>query len=109
VNPGDPERPTGEGDLAPIQEGVLDEEALEALQRDLRALAQITEVRLKDAPRAHSPDLHVSLEQALAALRTGRARGVQIRYRYGGEDWCDTLIRRDAGVSIVRVRAPGAG
>ncbi len=48
----------------------------------------------------------VSLEQARQHLRDRSVRGVQLRYRFGGHEWWDTLICAADRVRIVRMRAP---
>ena len=29
---------------------------------------------------------------------------MQVRYAYDGHTWCDTLLRRPAGLTLVRIR-----
>jgi len=102
---GQPERPVRAEDLPPMHEGSLDHDGLAALQRDLEQCAQVIGVRVKGAGQAIASDARPGLDEAFEAIRNGGAVGVQIRYRYQGEAWCDTLMRGKDGVRLVRVRA----
>ncbi len=81
----------------------LDPATLEALFADLEALADIEEVQIKgaSATRAGLTDL----AEARRALAYG-AHGVQIRYRWEGQGWLDTLLRTPGGLRLVRSPAP---
>ncbi len=86
-----------------VFESVLDADGLDALFRDLSALADIEQIRVR---QGRGQDATVTLEEAREALLGESPRPVQIRYRHEGSLWCDTLIRFDAGVRIVRVLVP---
>jgi hypothetical protein len=90
--------------LPPLQQTVLDVATADALFRDLAACADILAVIPKHGPRQHSTHDVTTLEQARTRLSAGLLLGVQIRYRYQGETWCDTLLRRPAGLTLVRIR-----
>ncbi|WP_437475844.1 hypothetical protein WME75_24615 [Sorangium sp. So ce1014] len=100
--------------LPPLQEAVLDEATLEQLFLDIVGAAELVSVSLKagataragDRPRAGSGGDELAL--ARRALGDGTALGVQIRYRFGGSEWCDTLLRLPSGVRLVRVRMEDA-
>jgi hypothetical protein len=92
--------------LPALQDALLDAELLAALFRDLSVLAKIDEVLLKGGARSHASERSVSLEEALEALEHGRAMGVQIRYRYEGNPWWDTLLRTPQGIRLVRIQPP---
>ncbi|WP_437707251.1 hypothetical protein WMF45_26305 [Sorangium sp. So ce448] len=105
----DPEIP-----LPPLQEAVLDEATLDQLFFDLAEAAELVSVSLKagataragDLPRAGSAGDELAL--ARRALGDGTALGVQIRYRFAGSEWWDTLLRIPSGVRLVRVRIEDA-
>jgi hypothetical protein len=44
-----------------------------------------------------------SLELARNALAAGVASAVQLRYRFGGQEWWDTLVRIEGGVRLIRI------
>ena len=89
--------------LPQLQESLLDAQTLEQLASDLRSLAQVEEVLLKGGAMAMTTGKAVSLSQALEALQQGRVLGVQVRYRYGGSGWWDTLLRTPHGIRLVRI------
>lgn len=90
--------------LPALQQTVLDLATVEALFRDLAACTRVHTVRPKYAPGAHAPAETLTLEQARVRLFAGLLLGVQIRYAYEGHEWCDTLLRRPAGLTLVRIR-----
>lgn len=76
---------------------------VEALFRDLGALAQVRAVRVKGGPEAYAGGA-ADLGQARAALLAGAA-AVQVEYAHQGEGWCDTVLRVGEGLfRVVRVR-----
>lgn len=90
--------------LPPLQQTVLDVATTDALFRDLAACADILAVLPKYARRQHCDSEPLTLEQARTRLSAGLLLGVQIRYRYDGQTWCDTLLRRPVGLTLVRIR-----
>lgn len=90
--------------LADLQDAVIDDATLDRLLFDLGACATVLEVRVKGAPAEHASGPVPELDRAVADLRAGRVLGVQIRYRFGGTDWCDTLLRVSGGIRIVRMQ-----
>lgn len=87
-----------------LQQGALDPATLDALFADLAQCTQIDEVQIKGAADGRAVRL-AGLDAARAALATG-ARGVQIRYRWDGSAWLDTILRTPAGVRLVRTAIP---
>jgi len=92
--------------LPPLQDALLDGERLLALFSDLSGMVEIDEILLKGGPQSRAVEQPLSLEEARAALEQGRAMGVQIRYRYQGRPWWDTLLRTPHGIRIVRIQPP---
>jgi len=93
-------------ELPELREADLDEAGLRALFRDLAAAATIDEIRCKQAREHHADSATISAETALDWLLEGRVRGVQVRYRYQGEAWCDTVLATADGHRVVRMAAP---
>jgi hypothetical protein len=92
--------------LPALQDALLDADTLEALFHDLAGLVEIEEILLKGEPRSHALERPVSLEEARAALKQGAVLGAQIRYRYQGSAWWDTLLRTPQGIRLVRIQPP---
>jgi hypothetical protein len=90
--------------LPPLQQTVLDVATTDALFRDLAACTLIHAVIPKYARNAHTGADSLTLEQARTRLAAGLLLGVQVRYAYDGHTWCDTLLRRPAGLTLVRIR-----
>lgn len=98
--------------LPALQQTVLDAPTLDALFRDLAQCTQILGVIPKGAPQAYATDRGISLEAAREGLASGAFRGVQVRYRYEKQEWCDTLLATPSGVRLVRIsldEAMGSG
>ena len=91
--------------LPELTESTLGAEQLGDLFRDIGALTQVVEIIPKQGPRDYVDDrLTLDLDTAQARLLDGTFRGVQIRYRYDGGLWWDTLIKLPEGFRIVRIR-----
>jgi hypothetical protein len=91
-----------DGGAMMLQDAILDAPTLDRLLLDLEGLAQILEVRRKGGPQAHATSS--SIREVAGALRQGQA--IQIRYRFDGAEWWDTLMPTPAGVRIVRIQQP---
>jgi hypothetical protein len=88
--------------LPSLQDAVLDDATLDQLFFDLEASAELCAVLVKGAPSEHAEDAPLSLAGARETLRAG-GRAVQIRYRYGGAEWWDTLVPTPGGTRLVRI------
>jgi len=91
-------------DLPDLQQAVLDEVTLADLFRDIELATELIGVTRKDGPESRAAEEPLTLVEAHELLRTGQTRSVQLRYRYEGTQWWDTLIRTPTGVRLVRVR-----
>lgn len=84
---------------------LLDAAQVEQLLRDIEACTKITEIIPKYATRGHVPDTSaVTLAQARELLAARAVRGMQLRYRYEGADWWDTLMLVGDQFRLVRIR-----
>jgi hypothetical protein len=91
--------------LPDLNQSMLDSATFEALCRDLRACTEITEVIPKYGAEAYVPeDAQLTLERGWELLQAGQLRGLQVRYRYDGADWWDTLMKTSGGIRLVRIR-----
>lgn len=77
----------------------LDPETLEALFNDLSTQVEIDTVLIKGDTTTRAAV--GGLAEARKALADG-ARAIQIRYRWQGEGWFDTLMRTAGGIRLVR-------
>lgn len=94
--------------LPELHAAALDPGTLAALFDDLERAAEAVEVRLKGAAAGHAAAGAVPLREAERLLVEGRVRGVQVRYRWAGAAWCDTLLRGADGVRLVRMEVDPA-
>lgn len=89
--------------LPELQQQVLDAEMLADYRNDLEQLAELLEVKTRAAAPACGMDLPVPLREALEGLQQGRFRGVQVRYRFQGRSWWDTLLTGAGGIRLTRI------
>lgn len=98
-----------------LHEGTMDALRLAVYEAELAESAQVESVQLKGGSEVRARDGGGGggdLAEAFAALQQGQVRGIQVRYRFEGEPWWDTVIALGAGFRLVRVRAdtlPWAG
>jgi len=90
--------------LPDLQDAILDQDTFERLIADLTTMTSELSVRLKRGAETLTGTEPASLEAALQALGKGEVLGVQLRYRYGPDWWCDTLLRTGGGLRLVRIR-----
>jgi hypothetical protein len=69
---------------------------------DLAAGAEVLHVQL----RTNSKDQRASLAEAELAFAEGIARAIQVRYRFEGELWSDTILPGNPTTKIIRSRLP---
>lgn len=99
-------RPTfSDGPAVPLMlEGLIDQPALARLFADLHSAATVLGVREKGGAGRYAGGDELSPGVALERLTAGTARAVQVRYRYDGHEWTDTVLATAAGYRIVRCR-----
>jgi hypothetical protein len=94
-----------QGPLPELMQGDLDDGHRDRYFADLAACAQILEVGVRRAVREQVPaGGGMGLDAARELLCRGEASGMQVRYRYVGEEWLDTLLARGGGWRLVRMR-----
>ncbi len=94
---------TGPKPLPELHQSTLDAETLDALFADLEACTEILAVLPKAGP-GHTQPENIALADGRDQLLSGQLRGLQIRYRYQGEEWWDTLIHRGNSIHITRIQ-----
>ena len=101
-------RPHGEGPpVPPMWQADLSAEMLAPLFADLSASAEVVSVRGRCARRENSTE-PLTLADAHACLVSGAFAGVQLRYRFDGQEWIDTLLRLAGAFRLVRCQVPPA-
>lgn len=87
-----------------LVEGTIDPDILRRLFSDLESAAVILGVREKAGTDSLAAQDDISLDGALERLLTGAVRAVQVRYRFAGHDWADTIFALLAGFRVIRCR-----
>lgn len=91
--------------LPALHTTVLDAAQVEQLLRDIEACTELVEILPKYSAQGCVPNVAgVSLAEARTLLATRAVRGLQLRYRYEGADWWDTLLAAGEGWRVVRIR-----
>ena len=94
-------------ELPDLQQSTLDPETLAQLFTDLATCTEILEVIPKAMAQGYVPESsEIGLEEGQKMLLSGNVRGLQIRYRYQGSQWWDTLLPdvQHSGFRIVRIQ-----
>jgi hypothetical protein len=86
-----------------MSNAILGHDELAALFQDYRVCAAGLQIQLKTGPGFVLPHGAPSLDDAEAMLRAGNIRGLQVRYRFGEQSWCDTLMPLPSGARLVRI------
>ena len=93
-------------ELAEIYDQEIDEQRLAQILFDIDAAAELLDVNIKAGSRTHASVGKPDLSAAKAALDAG-ALGIQLRYRFEGKEWWDTIMRSASGrLRIVRTEVP---
>jgi hypothetical protein len=92
--------------LPPLWQATFDDRMLDQLFADLGSSAEVLLVRVKADPQRYAADEALTLGDALDRLKAGDARGVQVCYRYDGEEWADTVLRSPGGYRLIRMKNP---
>ncbi|MFO0797028.1 MAG: hypothetical protein U0804_06090 [Gemmataceae bacterium] len=94
-----------DGPLVPLMvEGAIDAPTLTRLFADLESAASVIGVREKGAPTAYSGAESLTTGTAVSRMLSGAARAVQVRYRFSGHEWVDTILALPGGFRVVRCR-----
>ena len=98
-------RPTTPAELPALHTTLLDAAQVEQLLNDIETCTELAEILPKYAAQGHVPDrAGVTLTEARTLLASQAVRGLQLRYRYDGADWWDTLMLAGDRYRVVRIR-----
>lgn len=93
--------------LPPLHRALLEPDELDQLCADIIGCAELIDVQLRSqrhVMQAAPPLLGVEgLHQAHAMLAAREVLGAQLRYRFDGLEWWDTLMWTEQGLSLVRI------
>ena len=91
-------------ELPPVQDVVLDDATVAQLFFNLGQAAELVGVGVKPlgGRRAAAAD-ELSLAEAHQALLGRAVAAVQLRYRFAGEEWWDTLMPTPGGTRLIRI------
>ncbi len=92
-------------ELPPLHTGTLDATQVEQLLVDIETCTEVLEILPKYASQGYAPEAaRLTLGQARELLATRAVRGLQLRYRYDGAEWWDTLLSQGEFYRVVRIR-----
>ena len=89
--------------LPDLHQADLDPQTLGSLFEDLSACADIFAVIPKTGTGYVAP-ANISLDEGKEMLLAGQLRGLQIRYKYNGGEWWDTLIQFPDAIRLTRIK-----
>lgn len=89
--------------LPQVHDALLTPPAIDALFADLELMAQALEITARAPGARRAATDRLTLADARAALTSGTVAALQVRYRFDGADWCDTLIRTASGARLIRI------
>ena len=87
-----------------LQQADLALATFEQLFADLSLHVEVLGISAKGGATHYAGADSLDLEGARAALLAGAVRGVQIRYRYQGSEWWDTILALSGTFRLVRTR-----
>jgi len=85
-----------------LYQAVLDAESTGALLDDI-GQTQVLEVIARDPAARRASRQTLTLSAARALFEGGQVHALQIQYLFEDTHWCDTLMRTDGGVRVVRI------
>ena len=89
--------------LRDFHEAFIDPATLEQLFVDLKGAAEVLAVLAKGGGRDRAHGGALTLQEGRELLMSKKAKGLQIRYRYEGSEWWDTLMHTPGGIRIIRI------
>jgi len=92
--------------ITPFQDVILDEATVGQLFFDVAHVAELIGVIHKGPGARRGQDVAVTpgaLDAACQAFLARELAAVQLRYRFAGEEWWDTLTRTERGVRLIRI------
>ena len=107
--PADPTPPPGRTDastldLPELNQAVLGDATLAQLFDDISQCTEVLSAMPRYAAREFVAPAGVTIDEARDLLTARRVRAVQLRYRYDGAEWWDTLVPVSDGTRLVRIR-----
>lgn len=101
----DPVAPEAAPALPALHTTLLDAAQVQRLLADIEACTELVGILPKYTAQGRVPDqADITLAEARALIASRAVRGLQVRYRYDGADWWDTLIQAGDHYRVVRIR-----
>jgi hypothetical protein len=92
--------------LPEMREGLLLADDLTTLFADISSCTTVLDVLEKGGAQRYAEAGRVTLDAARERLVSGAVRAVQVRYRYDGFEWSDTVMSLPTGFRLVRCQHP---
>jgi hypothetical protein len=90
--------------LPELQQAILDRATVDQLFKDIEHCTEVLEVIPKFSKHGYVNTASLGLEQGRQLLERGELRALQLRYRYAGSEWWDTLMAAPGGLRLVRIQ-----
>lgn len=91
--------------LPDLQQSVLDSKTVAQLFSDIAEFGTDFEIIPKFTAEGYIDHrTQLTLDDGRTLLLAGKLRALQIRYRYQGADWWDTLMTTPQGIRLVRIQ-----
>jgi len=87
----------------PVHDAILDDATVDQLFFDIAHTTELIAVAAKPAHGLAPQPAADALWSAHRALQAHRISAVQLRYRFAGEEWWDTVMWTAAGIRLVRI------
>jgi hypothetical protein len=90
----------------PVHAVMLDEQTLGQLVFDVGHAAELIGLVCKAAGARRGQEVALTADALGRAHHAFTARelvAIQVRYRFGGEEWWDTVTRIDRGIQLIRI------
>lgn len=100
----DPNFDATAGSLPEVLQADWPRQQVMTLFAELKAGAEVEHVQVRSCGSQGTTDQKVTLDQAETLFAAGDAQAFQIRYRYDGETWCDTILPQTDGAKVIRYR-----
>lgn len=89
--------------VIPLQDVIVDDPTVDQLFFDIAHAGELIGVVHKGPGALRGNPAALTLDDAHRAFTARELAAIQLRYRFGDEEWWDTLTRTDRGVRLIRI------
>lgn len=93
------------GLIPELLDDVLDDDTCWHLFSDIANFGTDVRITVKGGRRDHGEVVPITVGEAHELLRYNEVLAIQLRYRYQGCLWCDTVMRKGHQYRIVRIQS----